>query len=219
MISQWSEVDLEMFYEIFNFYKEHRGHSEDKIIEIQNLSGKYYEEVPYTRIFLGSKINPLDYREWNTGICAVYDTFKDQIGVDQIEKEFSTFNLCFVAEGMGPMITPFGPTDKNIKTFFATSFGDMAEINDSPISKKDGLFSRLILWFTRDKNGKIIYDMSRKQNSTPDTKRLVRIRTMDFSDWKKVVDSSIIYAKIPDDFAKDDVRKEDFGKVIELEGD
>lgn len=219
MVSQWSEIDLEMFYEIFDFYKDHKGHSKDKVIEIQNLSGKYYEEVPYTRIFLGSKINPLDYREWNGGICSVFDTFKETLGVEEIENEFSILNLCYVADGMGPLITPFGPAKKNIETFFATSFGDMNDVNNTSITKKDGMHARLILWFTKDKSGKIVYDMSRKKTTLPNTKRFVRIRTMDFSDWKQIVEFSIAHAKMPDEFVKDDIKKEDFGKVIELGDD
>ena len=214
MINQWNEIDLEMFYELFDLYKNHYGTSENKVIEIQNLSGKYYDEVPYTRIFLGSRINPLDYREWNSGICAVYDTFKDALGKEEIEEEFRVLNLCFFAESAGPMITPFGPTPKNIDTFFATSFGDSEKIKNTPRERKGG-YSRLILWYTRDKNGKIVYDMSRKKIVVPDDKRYIRIRTMDFLDWTLAIKESIVHARVPDYFTKDDIKKEDFGKVIE----
>ena len=218
MINQWNEIDLEMFYELFDFYRNHKGTSENKVIEIQNLSGKYYEEIPYTRIFIGSKINPLDYREWNSGICAVYDTFKDTLGKDELDEEFRVLNLCFFAESAGPMITPFGPTPKNIDTFFATSFGDSEKMQNTSMERKGG-YSRLILWYTRDKDGKIVYDMSRKKTTLPDTKRYIRVRTMDFSDWKLAIEDSIIHARVPDYFSKDDITKEDFGKVTEQEVD
>lgn len=213
MINQWSEVDLELFYEIFDFYKNHKGSSEDKVIEIQNISGKYFDEVPYTRIFLGAKINPLDYRESNPGICSVYDTFKDSLGKRELDEEFRVLNLCFYCAAGGPLITPFGPTAKNIDTFFATSFGDTDAVKRT--SMKKSMYNRLILWYTKDKDGKIVYDMSRAPITVPDSQRLVRIRTMDFSDWKKMIDESTRCAKFPDYFEKDDISSESFGKVTE----
>ena len=213
MITQWSEVDLELFYDIFDFYKNHGGSSEDRVIEIQNISGKYFNEVPYTRIFLGAKINPLDYRESNEGICAVFDTFKDKIGGKELEREFSVFNLCFYCVAGGPLITPFGPTEKNIDTFFATSFGDLKDVKRTSVKKS--MYNRLILWYTRDKDGKIVYDMSRAPITIPDSQRLIRIRVMDFKDWKNMIDESRRYAKFPDEFEKDDISRESFGEVTE----
>lgn len=212
MINQWNDIDLEMFKELFDFYRNHGGGSKDKVIEIQSLSGQYYEEDPCTRIFLGSKINPFDYRKWNESICTVFESFKDTI---DIEDDLEMLNLCFFAprRGYGPLITPLGATEKNVYNFWAASFGDMSEVENS--SLKNGIYSRLILWFTKDANGKIVYDMSRKPTKFSLTERLVRVRIMDFSDWKKMVSEALESDRIPEYFSSSDIKKEDFGKVIE----
>lgn len=211
MIHQWTEIDIGFFKEIFEFYKNHQGDSENKVIEIQNLSGIHYGEVPTVRIFFGAKINPLDYREWNSGICSVFDSFSGVIGSDYVRDEYQALNLCFFSDG--PMITPFGHGNKNAETFMITAFGNMDELKKTIIHPPS---DRLVMWYWKDKNGTIVYDMTRRPTNLSDEERFIRIRTMDFSDWKKTADSAIKHAKFPDSFTQNDLKKEDF-KAIEYE--
>ena len=205
MIHPWTEIDIEFFKEIFEHYKNHQGESEDKVIEIQNLSGIHYNEVPTVRVFIGAKINPLDYRDWNSGICSVFDNFSGIIGDDYTKEEFSTLNMCFFSTG--PLITPFGHGNKNSDTFMITAFGNMDELKKTVIPAPS---DRLVMWYRKEPDGTIVYDMTRQPTDLPDTKRFIRIRMMDFSDWKKIIDGAIKHAKFPDDFTKDDLKKEDF---------
>ena len=111
------------------------------------------------------------------------------------------------------MITPFGHGNKNAETFMITAFGSMDELKKTIIHPPA---DRLVMSYWKDKNGTMVYDMTRRPTSLSDEERFIRIRTMDFSDWKKTADSAIKHAKFPDSFTQNDLKKEDF-KAIEYE--
>lgn len=204
MINKWTELDLELFYEVLRKYLNHVGDSDNKVIEIQNMSDVWYDPFIKTRLFLGAKINPLDWEDWNERLVTAIRGFG--------ESTFRSYcDLLFCCLGYAPIMSPLPKTGKTLDMFLATSFGDEAATRDFWKGQEN---EKLVLWYSRDEDGGIIYDMSRNPITLPDTKRFIRIRTMDYSDWKDMVEKTIKTTKQPEELTKDDLKKEEIKKVI-----
>lgn len=208
MIKEWVEIDVELFKTIFNSYLNHEGDSTDKVIEIQYIPNIWEAQSPAeeVRMFLGSGIDPFEFRDANSVICKMYERFVKEGLINEIEEDLKKLNICYFQEGQ-PLISPIGATDTNIRLFMDTCFGDEDDIKDNEMYKTLRKLDKMVLWYVRNKNGKIVYDSSRK--SVPDSKKTVRIRSIDLSDWKKMILEGVTLGRFPEKYKKDDVDKED----------
>ena len=207
MISEWKEVDLDLFYEVLRKYLNHIGDSDDKVIEIQNLADAYYDPPIKTRVFLGAKIDPFDWPDWNDRLIGIIK----ELGVEYFKSKCDLI-FCSLAFG-GPMMSPLPRSGKTLEMFLSTSFGDEDSIRElwKGQTQSTGM---LIFWYSRNSEGKIVFDMSRKPITIPDTERYVRMRIIDFPEWKRLVNETVRSTQHPEELTKDDLKPEDFGEVI-----
>ena len=213
MIQEWREIDLDLFRQIFSAYLNHQGDTEGKVLEIQNISGIYFEDFTdedgsCCRIFLGAGMNPLEFREFNELVAETYDKFGDLDPEFQnkIEEDLKILNVCYFQSGQ-PLISPIGATKKTIDIFFLTCFGGMSEIakfKEVPLEK----FEHSILWYSKDSEGNVKYNNLREDDIS-DLDKLIRVRVMDLSDWKKMVYEGITLQCFPDRYKTEDLHKED----------
>ena len=207
MIKDWVEIDVELFKTIFYSYLHHEGNSVGKVIEIQYIpniweASRSEEEV---RMFLGSGIDPFEFKDANETVCKMYENLM-VMGVTEVKEDLKKLNICYFQEGI-PLISPIGATDINVDIFLNTCFGNDEDIVDSDMYKTFRSLDKMIVWFVRNSAGKIVYDTSRK--TVPDNKKLVRIRSIDLDDWKKMIYEGITLRCFPDRYKKGDVKKED----------
>lgn len=208
MISPWTEVDLDLFYEVLRKYLNHVKNSDDKVIEIQNPSDSYFDPPIKTRIFLGAKINPFDWPDWNERLIGVIN----EMGLDFFKSKCDLL-FCSLGYGGGPMMSPIPKSGRTLEMFLATSFGDKNSV-ESFWKGQSHLASSLVFWYSRNSEGKIVLDVSRNTITLPDTQRYIRIRIIDYPDWKKLVDDTVRATIPPEEITKDDLKPEDFGEVI-----
>ena len=207
MIGKWEEISVELFKEIFNFYLNHEGSSVDKVIEIQNIQciGQDNE----TRIFLGSKMNPLDWKEDNKLVVELYDKMKKHGLGEKVLDDISILNVCYFQQG-APLISPIGATSENINLFLMTCFGNKEELDDNPLFSLIKDINETVVWYRRGSDGKINYVTTRPKIS--DSDKLVRIRVMDYKDWEKIISEGTRSGYFPDKYKKDDIKAEDINR-------
>ena len=207
MIKDWVEIDVELFKTIFYSYLHHEGNSVGKVIEIQYIpniweASRSEDEV---RMFLGSGIDPFEFKDANEMVCEMYEKLM-VMGATEVKEDLKKLNICYFQEGI-PLISPIGATDTNVDIFLNTCFGNDEDIVDSDMYKTFRSLDKMIVWFVRNSAGKIVYDTSRK--TVPDNKKLVRVRSIDLDDWKKMIYEGITLHCFPDRYKKGDVKKED----------
>ena len=125
---------------------------------------------------------------------------------EEIKNDLKKLNVCYFQEGI-PLISPIGATDTNIKLFLDTCFGDDEAISNNELYQTLRKLDKMIVWFVRNKDGKGVYDSSRK--AVPDSKKLVRIRAIDLDDWKKMIFEGMTIGAFPSKYKKGDVKRED----------
>lgn len=205
MIQNWVEIDVGLFREIFESFLNHQGDTQDKIIELQSPAAIWYnsiDNVAGTRIFIGSGIDPMDYRKWNEPICKIYENFSEMFG-DEVKADYKKLNLCMF--GRAPYITTMGSCEETIKMFWETSFASRDEFSER--NKNLANLDQLVMWYYR-KGKKIYYDMRRIPRK--DVEHLIRIRVMDLRDWKNEVALALANdGAFRDSFIKDDIKKSD----------
>lgn len=212
MIQEWVELDVELFKTIFYTYLNHEGNSEGKVIEIQYIPNIWEAEKSEdeVRIFLGSGLDPFEFQEANSAVCEMYERMCERFSKmgleEEIKNDLKKLNVCYFQEGI-PLISPIGATDTNIKLFLDTCFGDDEAISDNELYQTLRKLDKMVVWFVRNEDGKIVYDSSRK--AVPDSKKLVRIRAIDLDDWKKMIYEGITLRCFPDRYKKGDVKRED----------
>lgn len=208
MIGEWTEINLELFKEIFNAYLDHSGTTTSKVVEIQNISQIVLGIKPSeeTRIFFGAGVDPFDWKEDNELVCRLYDQMIEAGYGDKMKNDLSILNICHFQEG-SPMISPLGPTKANIDLFFKTSFGSESDIEDDPKFDVISDMPTAVLWYEKTKDGGIYYDMSRKKD-LPDSSRYVRIRAIDLEDWKDMMLEGTTLCRFPEKYKKGDLSKD-----------
>jgi hypothetical protein len=212
MINEWAEVDVELFKEIFNTYLNHEGSTAEKVIEIQNISSIILgaNSRDECRIFIGAGLDPLEWKEDNRAVYEMYKRFLD-IGLeDKIKNDLSILNICYFQDG-SPMISPIGASKSNIDLFLDTCFGNKDDIKKNPLYLAIKDLDQTVVWYRRRSDGKINYVSSRP--NIPDRDKLVRIRTMDLSDWKKMMLEGSTVGRFPEKYRADDIKKDDIFRV------
>ena len=208
MIEPWVELDVELFKEIFYAYLNHEGNSAKKVIEIQNISNISLGASPSeeTRIFLGAGLDPFEWREDNEMVCLMYEKFVEAGMGDKMKDDLSILNICYFQEG-SPLISPIGATKNNTELFLDTCFGDMEDIEKNPLYSTIKDLDQTVVWYKRNKKGKIDYVTTRPKVSDRD--KLVRIRAMDLEDWKHMMLEGTTIGRFPNKYKTDDIKKKD----------
>lgn len=217
MIQNWVEISVDLFREIFDSYISHKGNSADKVIEIQNPAEIYYGTN--SRTFIGAGIDPFEFRTYNELMCQACESLEHghPDKAESLREDINILNSCDIPKYIsGPLISPIGATPENIKLWWVVHFGSISDMEAlSSLKDKIDDFKVGVCWYFRDENGKIVYDMRRKNTATNEKDMLIRIRSIDLADWKKMIYETISINEFPAEYMKEDIKKEDFSKVLE----
>lgn len=184
MIYKWNEISLEMFKDILESFWNHESWTSGKVLEIQNLLA-IKEGAPDIRIYFGADIKLKDWEKYNPFTMAMLETFG--MSMDVIDK-YDKLSVCMLSEKC-PRISPLG-LPEHFKMIWKDFFGGYPkdwdeEIPETSVSKEAG--SPLTLWYTTDDTGKKICDRRKSRTSNTIEEKYVRIRTIDYPDWLKMV--------------------------------
>lgn len=217
MIQNWVEISVDLFREIFESYVSHRGNSTEKVIEIQNPAEIYFGTN--ARTFIGAGLDPFEFRSFNEVMCKTCEMLEkggDLGDSASLREDIKILNSCDIPKYIaGPLISPVGATPENLKLWWTIHFGSLSDMEKiSTVKDKIDDFKAGISWYFRNKNGKIVYDM-RRENNIDEKDMLIRIRSIDLADWKKMVYETISINEFPAEYMKEDMKKEDFFMVLE----
>ncbi len=215
-MTEWNEVDIELFKEIFSMYWSHSGDMDNKVIEIQNLNS-IYDGNSDIRIFLGAGIKIKDYKPWNIAsyqiINMMSSIMKDLPGFKNLDD--CELSMCMLEKG--PRIIPLGAVGDHFNLILSACFGEKIEENSAVAKALGGTVSpldMLSLWFYKDASGKYIKSKSSDSQALQGITKLLRIRTFDLDEWKRIVsDYTKNQYKLPESLYKDDVKKENILKI------
>lgn len=201
MINKWNEVDLSMFEYIFKMYWEIDPSTIDKVLEIQNLEA-IKAGCQDIRIYFGRKISINDFKEYNREAVTTIEQFKIIYGKDFITPNIN-ISVCMLEGIGGPKIIPLGNTENHYSIIWSSYF-DEKEFKKSFIDEM--IVSPMILWFKKTQDERYFPGSSLKDISKD--KKYVRIRGMDFKDWKEMMNSYCQTKNIEDLHIEDDIRKD-----------
>lgn len=181
MVYKWNEISIEMFKEIFTSFWKGEDVSKGKVLEIQNLPA-IKSECEDIRIYFGGDIKLYDWKEYNKVHIMLLENMTERMGIplSEIIGE-EKFSMCMLNETK-PKITPLGLPD-HFDLIWSTCFGGKIKDNVKQFVKIP-----LNLWYIKDKNGTKTCDVS--EDAGPrysDTEKYVRIRSIDFEDWKEMI--------------------------------
>lgn len=191
MIYKWNELDYYHFNEFLQKFEDGDEWTKNKIMEIQDpyalIIGKQ------RRVFFGRGIHAKDFKEYNVTFLKLIKALSS--GIPDIIKDFEgedCVSMCMLSEETGPKIIPLiNRGDKSSLTYVRhTLFGEIDEevLKISKILNKGGDFSNggPQLWYEKNDEGSREIWIPHKEN-LPQTKRIIRFRTMDVEDWKRLM--------------------------------
>lgn len=193
MIYNWNEVSQPMFKEIFDTFWD--GKHPNKILEVQNLTG-IYSKFPSLRVFFGERINILDWKEYNKDSYNIIKTVAD---LKEVQKE-SKLSMCITESG--PKITPLGAAPEHYDIIMKTCFGFPGDSHNLYSSIKP-----MSAWFTKSLDGNYCCDLDADPKVTPE-EMFLRIRAIDFDDWKQEIDLYNSTGHFSKELTKEDISRE-----------
>lgn len=220
MIYKWNEINYSTFKELFKEFRERVDYLKDKVIEIQEplaiIDGDHM-----TRVYLSTNPAVLDLaKDCEDGqpfmkafmtVCQIEKLQPKEI----LEKENAITCLAYDAGSKIPTIMPMFIGNEHCRAFLSIFFGDLNE--STPLMEKMGEKpdNRTGYWYLKEKSGKRFIDLG---NNAVDRwlgsdKKTVRIRTLDYVDWWKMVNGYKSDHCVLDQ--SDDLMEDDF----ELTGD
>lgn len=188
MIYKWCQIDLEMFEEIFNEYVSLASWSVNKVLEVQNIPSIILGQNS-ERFYLGNGIKLSDWISWNEGSIMLLDTINNALpGFKDLIINNNKISSCFLCDS-GPKVTPMG-IDIHYKILWNTYFGQNFKIEDKFIFKDVDCEIRPDFWFTKTgEDPELITYRPSKTRCLSNSQKFVRIRAIDLSDWKEMINS------------------------------
>lgn len=175
-VSKWGEIDIELFKEIFDRYWKRESNTVDKVLEIQNLVA-IGEGYPDIRVYFGANIRIEDFEEYNSVSLNIVNSIRNSLG-DSFMRDVN-LSMCILSDG--PRITPLSVEKAHYDLIWYNCFSDPDKIT---YKSSDFSVSPMTLWYGKTKEE--LYVPGKDINGS---KRYVRLRSWNYSDWRKAIDS------------------------------
>lgn len=222
-MTNWNEIDIDLFKDVFKAYFNHEGNLDDKVLEVQNLNSIYHDS-PDVRVFFGSGIEIKDYVKWNTNALAISDALEHVFGSFPNFRRLEDCEISMCIFEQGPIIIPIGSSPGHDNIILASYFGIEFPIDDNNAKvaniiksiEKERRNKSMYLYYYYCNNGidKKYYISSSKDNLGDEFIKKVRVRTMTLNEWKQLTKNYITSNyKLPDEIFKGDVDKDSIIKV------
>ena len=220
-MTDWNEIDIELFKDVFTAYFSHKGSLDNKVLEIQNLRS-ISSGSPEARVFFGSGIKIENYKKWNSCALAISEALTSMFGSFPDFRKFEDCEISMCIFEQGPIIIPIGSTPGHDKIILSSYFGidvsktsdniNLLQVIDKLKEKRQNTKSSLNLYYYSKDNDKKYYLCDK--NDSKEFVKKVRLRTMDLDEWKQLTHDYIISGyKLPENIYKDDVNKKDIEKM------
>lgn len=205
MVYKWNEVDLNMFLDVFDSFWNGEDWSLDLILEIQNIPA-IISNYPLFRFYLGKKINIYDFKEDNEQTINFMESAKDILRENNLnsnELDNITSLSMSILDEKRVRVVPISASSYDI---MRSCFGLHIKGGSSLLSYMSELMN---LWYIKKNDGQRIIDLAKGASKNySDNEKYIRMRTMNFEDWKTMVDRYKITGKL--DNIENDLNKSDF---------
>lgn len=205
MVYKWNEIDLNMFLDVFDSFWNGEDWSLDLILEIQNIPA-IISNYPLSRFYLGKKINIYDFKEDNEQTINFMESAKNifrENNLDSSELDNITSLSMSILDEKRVRVVPISSSSYDI---MRSCFGLYTKGGSSLLSYMSELMN---LWYIKKNDGQRIIDLAKGASKNySDNEKYIRMRTMNFEDWKTMVDRYKMTGKL--DNIEDDLNKSDF---------
>ena len=205
MVYKWNEIDLNMFLDVFDSFWNGEDWSLDLILEIQNIPA-IISNYPLSRFYLGKKINIYDFKGDNEQTINFMESAKDifrENNLNSDELDNITSLSMSILDEKRVRVVPISASSYDI---MRSCFGLYTKGGSSLLSYMSELMN---LWYIKKNDGQRIIDLAKGASKNySDNEKYIRMRTMNFEDWKTMVDRYKMTGKL--DNIEDDLNKSDF---------
>lgn len=186
MIYKWNELDYYHFNEFLQKFEDGDEWTKNKVMEIQDPAVFIIEKQ--RRIFFGREIHAMDFKEHNKTFLGLVEALSTRI--PDIKEDIMNDNcvsMCLLSEEFGPRIIPLvsGGSRSSFTYIRHTFFGEIDK-EVAEISKAISDTEPLQPWYEKNDEGERELWIPQRKN-VPQNKRIIRFRTMDVEDWKRLM--------------------------------
>ena len=194
-----------MFLDVFDSFWNGEDWSLDLILEIQNIPA-IVSNYPLSRFYLGKKINIHDFKKDNEQTINFMESAKNifkENNLNSDELDNITSLSMSILDEKRVRVVPISASSYDI---MKSCFGLYTKGGSSLLSYMSELMN---LWFIKKNDGQRIIDLAKGASKNySDNEKYIRMRTMNFKDWKTMVDRYKMTGKL--DNIEDDLNKSDF---------
>lgn len=205
MVYKWNEIDLNMFLDVFDSFWNGEDWSLDLILEIQNIPA-IISNYPLSRFYLGKKINIYDFKEDNEQTINFMESAKDILRENNLNSDEldNITNLSMsILDEKRVRVVPISASSYDI---MRSCFGLYTKGGSSLLSYMSELMN---LWYIKKNDGQRIIDSAKGASKNySDNEKYIRMRTVNFEDWKTMVDQYKLTGKL--DNIENDLNRSDF---------
>ena len=205
MVYKWNEIDLNMFLDVFDSFWNGEDWSLDLILEIQNIPA-IVSNYPLSRFYLGKKINIHDFKKDHEQTINFMESAKNifkenNLNSDELDN-ITSLSMSILDEKRVRVV----PISSSSYDIMRSCFGLYTKGGSSLLSYMSELMN---LWYIKKNDGQRIIDLAKGASKNySDNEKYIRMRTMNFEDWKTMVDRYKMTGKL--DNIEDDLNKSDF---------
>lgn len=194
-----------MFLDVFDSFWNGEDWSLDLILEIQNIPA-IVSNYPLSRFYLGKKINIHDFKKDNEQTINFMESAKNifkenNLNSDELDN-ITSLSMSILDEKRVRVV----PISSSSYDIMRSCFGLYTKGGSSLLSYMSELMN---LWYIKKNDGQRIIDLAKGASKNySDNEKYIRMRTMNFEDWKTMVDRYKMTGKL--DNIEDDLNKSDF---------
>ena len=205
MVYKWNGIDLNMFLDVFDSFWNGEDWSLDLILEIQNIPA-IISNYPLSRFYLGKKINIYDFKEDNEQTINFMESAKNILRENNLNSDeldnITSLSMSILDEKRVRVV----PISASSYDIMRSCFGLYNKGGSSLLSYMSELMN---LWYIKKNDGQRIIDLAKGASKNySDNEKCIRMRTMNFEDWKTMVDRYKMTGKL--DNIENDLNKSDF---------
>ena len=194
-----------MFLDVFDSFWNGEDWSLDLILEIQNIPA-IISNYPLSRFYLGKKINIYDFKEDNEQTINFMESAKDILRENNLNSDEldNITNLSMsILDEKRVRVVPISASSYDI---MRSCFGLYTKGGSSLLSYMSELMN---LWYIKKNDGQRIIDSAKGASKNySDNEKYIRMRTVNFEDWKTMVDQYKLTGKL--DNIENDLNRSDF---------
>ena len=194
-----------MFLDVFDSFWNGEDWSLDLILEIQNIPA-IVSNYPLSRFYLGKKINIHDFKKDNEQTINFMESAKNifkenNLNSDELDN-ITSLSMSILDEKRVRVV----PISSSSYDIMRSCFGLYTKGGSSLLSYMSELMN---LWYIKKNDGQRIIDLAKGASKNySDNEKYIRMRTINFEDWKTMVDRYKITGKL--DNIENDLNKSDF---------